>query len=199
MARHPAPAFVAAIALLMGFWLAMLLAGGPASPFDQRLLDAAQMDPLETAAWWLTWLGGWEVLIAATLAGAAWAAWRRGAREALLILASSLGGRVLVELQKFAFDRVRPDPAGHGIAVHSMAFPSGHAANSMAVWLALALLAAPPRLRVPAMLAALAISAVVGLSRLVLAVHWPTDVLGGWAFGAAWTLLLLRLFGPKEG
>jgi undecaprenyl-diphosphatase len=74
-----------------------------------------------------------------------------------------------------------------------MAFPSGHSANAMAVWLAVALLAAPERLRVPAVAAALAVALLVGLSRLVLGVHWPSDVAGGWALGAACTLLLVRL------
>ncbi|MFN3387730.1 MAG: phosphatase PAP2 family protein [Allosphingosinicella sp.] len=197
MRRLPAPAFAASIAALAALLLAMLAGGGPGSAADLRLLQAAQIDPLETAAWWLTWLGGFQLLVPATLAAAAWAAWRRRQRDALLILAIGFGARLLVELQKLGFDRMRPDPAGHGIAVHSMAFPSGHAANAMAVWLGIALLAAPPRLRTPAVLAALALTAVVGLSRLVLGVHWPSDVVGGWAFGAAWTLLLLRLFSPK--
>ena len=78
-------------------------------------------------------------------------------------------------------------------AVVSLSFPSAHAANSMIAWLGLALIAAPPRLRPAAVAAALALALLVGLTRLVLAVHWPSDVIGGWAFGAAWTLLLLRL------
>jgi undecaprenyl-diphosphatase len=65
----------------------------------------------------------------------------------------------------------------------------------MAGWLAIALLAASPRLRRPAIALALAIAFVTGVCRLVLQVHWPSDVAGGWAFGAAWTLLLVRLFG----
>ena len=65
----------------------------------------------------------------------------------------------------------------------------------MAGWLAIALLAASPQLRRPAIALALAIALVTGLCRLILQVHWPSDVVGGWAFGAAWTLLLVRLFG----
>jgi hypothetical protein len=75
-----------------------------------------------------------------------------------------------------------------------MAFPSGHAAHSMTAWLGIALLAAVPRrLRGPAILLALSLTLLTGLSRLVLAVHWPSDVIGGWAFGAALTLLMVRL------
>jgi undecaprenyl-diphosphatase len=76
-----------------------------------------------------------------------------------------------------------------------MAFPSGHSANVMAIGLALALLATGPQWRRPAVAAALVVAIVVGVCRMVLQVHWPSDVLGGWAFGAAWTLLLVRLFG----
>ena len=73
-----------------------------------------------------------------------------------------------------------------------MAFPSAHAANSMVAWLGLALIAAPPKARPAAVAAALALALTVGLTRLVLAVHWPSDVIGGWSFGAAWTLVVLR-------
>ena len=96
---------------------------------------------------------------------------------------------------KNVFDRARPDPLGHEVAVHNLAFPSGHSANAMAGGLAIALLATSPRLRLPAVVLALVIALVTGLCRLVLQVHWPSDVVGGWAFGAAWTLLLVHLFG----
>jgi undecaprenyl-diphosphatase len=110
-------------------------------------------------------------------------------KGAILVLIVALG-RFVVELQKYQFDRERPDPHGHLVAVHNMAFPSGHSSNAMMAWLAIALLAAPARYRVPAILIALLLAALTGLSRLVLAVHWPSDVAGGWAFGAAWVLLL---------
>jgi undecaprenyl-diphosphatase len=63
----------------------------------------------------------------------------------------------------------------------------------MITWLSLALLLAPPARRTAAVAAAIALALVVGLTRLVLHVHWPSDVIGGWAFGAGWTLLLVRL------
>jgi undecaprenyl-diphosphatase len=171
----------------------MLLLGGPAAAADTALLHLFHIPALAPAALVLTRLGDGYVLLPLSLAAAAWIAMRRGIRPAGLYLLIILSERGLVELQKHVVGRVRPDPAGRLDAVVTMAFPSGHAANSMAAWLGLALLAAPPRLRPAAVAAALAVALPVGLTRLVLAVHWPSDVIGGWAFGAAWTLLLLRL------
>jgi len=183
------------VAGLVALWLAMLLLGGPASVADAALLRAAHLPFLVPAARLLTRLGDWSILLPAASAGAAFLLLRGERRRALLLLGLVLSGRLLVELQKAGFDRARPDPGGRFVTVHSMAFPSGHAANSMVLWLGLALLAAPPRLRTAAVPAALFLAGMTGLTRLVLAVHWPSDVIGGWAFGAAWTLALVRLAG----
>ncbi|MEA3003162.1 MAG: hypothetical protein QOH81_1950 [Sphingomonadales bacterium] len=180
-------------AILAGLWLAMLLLGGPASAADAALLQLFHLPSLAPFALLVTRLGNASILLPLSLAAAAWIVLRAGWRPAIVYALIVLSGRLLVELQKQVFGRVRPDPAGRLDAVATMAFPSGHAANSMVAWLGLALLAAPPRLRPAAVAAALALALLVGLSRLVLAVHWPSDVIGGWAFGAAWTLLLLRL------
>lgn len=186
------------LAALLAVFVTMLLLGGPDSPLDRALLYRAQLAALVPPARWLTRLGDGGVVLAAGGAAAVWLLWRGAGRRALLLVAILFSCRLLVEGLKLVFDRVRPDPAGHAVAVHSMAFPSGHAANAMAAWLGIALLVAPPRLRVPAGVLALAVALVVGLSRLVLGVHWPSDVAGGWALGAAWTLLLVRLAGGPE-
>jgi undecaprenyl-diphosphatase len=181
------------VALLAGLWLAMLLLGGPGSAADAALLRAAHHPGLVPAARLLTRLGDLSLLLPLALAAAAWLALRRSPRAGFVLLVLVLSGRMLVELQKAGFDRARPDPAGHLVAVQSMAFPSGHAAHSTIAWLGIALLAAGPRRRLPFILLALLLAAATGLTRVVLAVHWPSDVIGGWAFGAAWTLLLVRL------
>jgi undecaprenyl-diphosphatase len=75
-----------------------------------------------------------------------------------------------------------------------MAFPSGHSANAITLGLGLALLlTAPGRARAAAVAAALLFALLVGVSRMVLGVHWPSDVAGGWLLGALWTVLLVRL------
>ena len=192
MARYE---FALAAVLLAAVAALALLLGGPHSRVDPGLLAAFARPELVPAARLLTHLGdGWTVILAALLAagGLLIAGHRRRAILLLIILASE---KLLVEAMKAGFDRARPDVAGHHVAVHNMAFPSGHSANAMGVWLAIALLATGPRWRRPAVALALAVALVVGMCRLVLQVHWPSDVAGGWAFGAAWTMLLVRLFG----
>ncbi|HYG47423.1 MAG TPA: phosphatase PAP2 family protein [Allosphingosinicella sp.] len=187
--------FPVATALLALIAAAALLLGGPRSEVDPRLLAAFADPALVPAARLLTHLGDVVTVLAASLLVSGWLLLRGHRRRAILLLVIVISERLLIEAMKTLFDRARPDPLGHEVAVHNLAFPSGHSANAMAGWLAIALLATSPRLRLPAIVLALAIALVTGLCRLVLQVHWPSDVIGGWAFGAAWTLLLVRLFG----
>jgi undecaprenyl-diphosphatase len=181
------------VLLLTLLWLAMLVFGGPASQADHLLLRLFHWPGAVPAALVLTRLGNAVILVPLSLA-AALAIWRVvGGRPALLYVFLILSGRLLEELLKDLIERARPDPAGRLDAVASWSFPSAHAANSTIAWLGLALIAAPPRYRPASVAAALALALLVGLTRLVLAVHWPSDVVGGWAFGGAWTLLLLRV------
>jgi undecaprenyl-diphosphatase len=182
------------VAALAALWLAMLLLGGPGSGADTALLRAVQAPTLVPAARLLTRLGDWYMLLPIGAAAAVVLLLRRARRRAVVLMLLILSGRLLVELQKAGFDRARPDPEGRLVAVHSMAFPSAHAAYSMMTWLGIALVAfGDSRLRRAAVLLALSLSLMTGLTRLVLAVHWPSDVIGGWAFGAALTLLAARL------
>jgi undecaprenyl-diphosphatase len=192
MARLIFPAEMALLALIV---LAALLLGGPQTRVDPVVLAAFASPALVPAARLLTHLGDVVTILAAALLVSALLLFRGHRRRAILLLVIVISERLLIEVMKNAFDRARPDPLGHEVAVHNLAFPSGHSANAMAGCLAIALLAASPRLRLPAIVLALTIALVTGVCRLVLQVHWPSDVVGGWAFGAAWTLLLVRLFG----
>jgi undecaprenyl-diphosphatase len=192
MARLLFPLTIGLLALLV---VAALLLGGPESGIDPGVLAAFANPSLVPAARLLTHLGDVTTVLAAALLVAGWLLLRGHRRRAILLLVIVISERLLIEAMKNVFDRARPDPLGHEVAVHNLAFPSGHSANSMAGWLAIALLATSPNLRLPAIGLALAIALVTGLCRLVLQVHWPSDVVGGWTFGAAWTLLLVRLFG----
>lgn len=179
--------------LLALLWLAMLLLGGPTSAADTGLLPLFHVPAVVPEARLVTRLGNAYLLLPLSLVALIVVALRCGRRPALVYLVLILLGRLLVEGQKDLIGRMRPDPGGRLDTVSSFSFPSAHAANSMVAWLGFALLVAPPRYRPAAVAAALVLVAVVGLTRLVLAVHWPSDVIGGWAFGAAWTLLVLRL------
>ena len=172
----------------------MFLLGGPTAELDRGVLRLAQVDSLVPAARLATRFGDWWAVLLAGAVAAGWLVWRKRQRTALLLALLLLSERALVALLKLAFRRDRPDPAGHLEAVYTMAFPSGHSANAMTLGLGLALLLPGAGAgRLPALLAGLLFAALVGGSRLVLGVHWPSDVVGGWALGALWTLLLVRL------
>ncbi len=183
---------IALIGLVLA-WAVMLLFG--AMEFDRGLLLFFYAGDNERVAWiarWLTEMGGVYVLLVVTAIGAGWLFVRRGWRMAALLVAVTLSGRLLVALQKDWTARIRPDPQGHLVPVDSLSFPSGHAANAAMVWLCLALiLPRTDRGRAIAVWAAVWLSLSVGASRVMLGVHWPSDVIGGWAFGLFWTLLLL--------
>ena len=180
--------------LLAAIWLVMLLAGGAETWFDPPLLAffyAGDVPLFAPVAIWITQLGGWIALSLVTIVATIFLLARSRYRDAGLFLLISLGGRFMVELQKMWSARARPEE-DYLVAVHSLSFPSGHSANSMIVYLLVALLLVPGRFAVPA---AICLSILIGLSRLWLAVHWPSDVIGGWAFGIAWTLAMVRLTG----
>lgn len=178
--------------------------GGGNSPIDRAAYqwsgELGRSAPVSVdAAAWLSDSASWPVLIAvAVLAGLALAVQRR-LRAAMLVIAVSLGGRFTVDTLKWLSDRPRPAEESRLAVVQSMSFPSGHAANSMILWLTLALLLATGRARTPLVLAAIGYSVAVGLSRLVLQVHWLTDVVAGWLFGVLWVGGWLRLAGRGTG
>lgn len=174
-------------------WLAALLEGGAASAFDRGLLSAFYLGgEARFIGFWVfvTELGGWRALIPLAVAAGAFLLAKRRTRDALFLLSVVIGARVLVEAQKLLVDRARPGEA-HLVDVYSQSFPSGHAANSLATYLALAMLFFGSR---RAVVAALLLAGLIGLSRVRLGVHWPSDVIGGWAFALLWALALARLF-----
>lgn len=183
---------------LAALWLAMLLLGGGGLD-GVLLLDlyVADTPGLALAAMLFTYLGNGKPLIAITAAVAGWLIYRGRTGAAALLVVATLSGRVLVVLQKLYFARLRPEENLRLVEVSSLSFPSAHAANSTMVFLGIALLAfEDPRRRKWALGAALLLSFLIGLSRPMLGVHWPSDVIAGWSFGALWLLLWLRLAGP---
>jgi undecaprenyl-diphosphatase len=197
-------ALALAAAALWGFMeLADEVLEGETHAFDERILLALRSagdrsDPLGPG--WLeelmrdvTGLGGTGVLTFITLAVAGFLALDRKSHAALFVVAAVAGGMLLSTLLKLGFDRPRPDLVPHGALVYTASFPSGHATVSAVVYLTLGALLArvQPRLVLKLYLLGLAIllTVAVGISRIYLGVHWPSDVLAGWAIGAAWALL----------
>ncbi len=113
--------------------------------------------------------------------------------EALtLLLAATLGGLLLSALLKERFDRPRPQVVPHLSLAMTSSFPSGHSMNSAVVYLTLgsmlAGLSRELRLKVYFFCVAVILTFLVGVSRVFMGVHYPTDVLAGWCAGLAWSL-----------
>lgn len=108
-----------------------------------------------------------------------------------LVVATATGGLMSAGLKVF-INRERPDLIAHDLYVSTASFPSGHAMGSTVVYLTLGALIAElirsPWLKVYVIAVAAFLAGLVGFSRLYLGVHWPTDVLAGWAAGAAWAI-----------
>lgn len=184
-------------------WLAGEVMDGETRRFDERLLmlfrsPGDPADPIgprwvEEMARDVTALGSGVVLTFATLAVIGYLLLARKRGAALLVALSIGGGALLSTLLKLGFDRPRPDLVPHAVAVYSASFPSGHAMLSAASFLTLGALlmrvAARRRLKGYVMALAVLATIAVGVSRVYLGVHWPTDVLAGWCAGAAWALL----------
>ena len=165
--------------------LALRSASDPSDPLGPGWLEELMRD--------LTALGSTGLLTIITLAVAGFLALDRKTHAALFVLVAVGGGVLLSTLLKIGFDRPRPDLVPHGAVVYTASFPSGHAMLSAVVYLTLGALLArvQPRRLLKLYLLGLAflLTVAVGISRVYLGVHWPTDVVAGWAVGAAWALL----------
>jgi undecaprenyl-diphosphatase len=138
----------------------------------------------------VTALGSFIVLSSAVTSVAAFLALRGRRDRALALLAYAIGGTLLGEAAKHVIARVRPDVVPHLVEVVTLSFPSAHAMQATAIPLVLACFLADtqPRaaMRVYLLCVAALVALAVGLSRLYLGVHWPTDVVAGWSLGTAW-------------
>lgn len=137
---------------------------------------------------WASWIGGgtprWVIVI--LLCGLVWH-WC-GPRCAVALGGASLLSNLASSLMKLGFGRARPDLIDHLDHQTSFSYPSGHATSAAVVYLLLAWLA-PPRWRATAWTLAGAMILLNGFSRIMLGVHWASDILGGTMLGAAFALL----------
>jgi undecaprenyl-diphosphatase len=120
----------------------------------------------------------------------AWLVWKRRYRDALFFVLAVVGSLVVNMGAKNHFTRLRPDLWASIAPEMSWSFPSGHAMGSMTLGTALVLLAWPTRARwwVFAMSASFVV--LVGMSRVYLGVHYPSDILAGWTAAMAWVLAM---------
>ena len=171
----------------------------PVWPGDEALLVAVQSweSPLLTTVFGtLTYLGWYPVAAAVSLAAVVALLWRRRVAEALL-LSVAVSSALLTHLLKVLIGRPRPDFAIVEPVPHSMGFPSGHAAFAILLGGMLIYLAwrhvEDRRLRWGLGVALGALVLGVGVSRVYLGVHWPSDVAGGYLYGASVLVLLVSL------
>ncbi len=196
---------IAALALILvyGFiHLASEVGEGDTSQFDQAVLLVAQ-SVRASHAWVaevmrdLSGLGSTVVLSLITLSTVSYLAMFHRMRTALLLACAVVSGTLLVSLFKVNFARTRPEARYAEFVVNGWSFPSGHASMSAVVFLTLGTLIASARSdrverRFILLLAAM-MTVLVGVSRVVLGVHYATDVLGGWIFGTSWAITWLLI------
>ncbi|MBI1196342.1 MAG: phosphatase PAP2 family protein [Phenylobacterium sp.] len=170
--------------------------GHPDDPIGSRGIEEAVRD--------VTALGGTTLVTVVTVVAVLAFAFHRRWRHAAVMAGAVLAAWASSNFTKAFYHRPRPDLVPHEVYVYSGSFPSGHSTLSAATWLTLAMLIASleTRRRTKALVYVVAgvILAGVGVSRVYLGVHWPSDVLAGWCLGSMWALagwLALRAAGGK--
>lgn len=205
-----------------GVWAFVELADGiednETHALDRKILLAMRnptniADPLgpvwlEEAVRDVSALGGVAVLSLITVAVICYLCLQRKGHMALFVFISVVGGIVLSTVLKGIFDRPRPDVVTHLYQAFHSSFPSGHSMMGAVTYLTLGSLLAKSQasrlLKVYFVSVAVILTLIVGVTRVYIGVHWPTDVLGGWAAGAVWALLCwvlahwLQLLGKIE-
>ena len=131
----------------------------------------------------VTRLGGAAAMIPLALLGVLILFVMQRRAAAFWLLCTVASGRIAVEVLKLAIGRTRPDEAGHLVEVASASFPSSHAAGTMLTMLALVQVFRPGHVVIAF---CLSWAVLVGVSRIMLGVHWPSDVFAGWGVGMLW-------------
>jgi len=155
-----------------------------------------------------TALGGNAILTLLTLAVVGYLMLEGKRRVALVLVVATLGALSVSTLLKYSIDRDRPNLVPHGSVVYTASFPSGHSMLAASTYLTMAALLVRVqrnrRIKAYILLVAIVTTVLVGVSRVYLGVHWPTDVLAGWTAGAGWALVCwllarwLQLHGAVE-
>lgn len=194
------------VAALLALFLACAFFGGGSGGLDHAAAIWAtklRMDSpfLLQSAVGLTQLGAAPFTLGLGAGGALLLAIRRHYGRAAILLVAVIAERLAVDGLKLFFGRARPEFDHQLVQVHNLSFPSGHSANSLTAYVLLACFLVTGRFRPAAVVGALAIAFVVGVTRILLGVHWLSDVIGGWAAGLIAVMLALsadRRLGANE-
>ena len=192
---------LALLVVVGGTWgiieLADEVGEGETERFDTSVMQfvGAHRGPkwLEEAGRDLTGLGGGAVLLLVTLAVVGYLLGIKKYHAVLLVVIATGGGLIISLGLKDLVDRDRPAFFEHRSHVYTQSFPSGHSMLSAVVYLTLGSLLTrlvPGYvLKLYVLACALLITCLVGVSRVYMGVHWPTDVLAGWTAGLVWSIL----------
>jgi undecaprenyl-diphosphatase len=204
---HEAATLIGILVPVAGSWVFIVLADrvvlGRTQHIDDRILVALRQpgDPTKLVGpSWLgesardvSALGGETVLTLVTSVVTGFLLLDRKYRAASFVLVATVGGTFFGAALKGIFDRPRPTVVPHLMPAYQSSFPSGHSLMSAVVYLTLGILLVPlmsrQRLRFYVLLIAVVLTGLVGVSRVLLGVHFPTDVLGGWSAGIVWACL----------
>ena len=189
---------VAAIGLAIFAGIAEAVDEGITQPFDESVLhwfELRRTPFLDDAMLEITSLGAGLVLVIIVLIASVFLWQTKHKWSTYLLLLATLGGKLLNTFLKIAYERPRPSVVESLTEVHSASFPSGHAMSSMVVYGSVAYLVGrlePGRyLKYTTWTIAAIIILAIGISRMYLGVHYPSDVLGGFIAGLAWVGFLV--------
>ena len=166
--------------------LALRHPSNPAIPIGPKWMEQSAIDLSALGGFTLQWLfGGASLILLLFIHKRAEAAW---------LAASIVGASLLNASIKLEFHRARPEIVPHLTMVSNASFPSGHAMISAAILLTIGAMLSETvtstGVRLYIMIFAGLLVFLIGLSRLYLGVHWPTDVLAGWCLGGVWALIV---------
>ena len=193
----------AAVLFILMMALGLAVNAGWFVSFDLAVSRSLNMQRGSTSDWLIlmmqgiSWIGGGiqRYILVAILTFALWRWWGWGA--ALAMGLTTLISAFTSEILKALFGRVRPDLVQHLDIIHSPAFPSGHANNAAVVYILFIMLV--PQAKHPLWQIAAAIMILLtGLSRIMLGVHWPTDVIGGWLLGPSFAMMAAAVIAHRD-